>query len=136
MEINDRLKEFVSHIGLSERQFAFKCGLSEGALRPGKNLNGTGLAKVKKTYPELNLYWVLLGEGEMVMNSDAVIRESGVKKIDVTVDQIITEKINQLIDERVGNVKELIRELILSEMESEIESVKKELAKGKNESAT
>ncbi|WP_421811724.1 hypothetical protein [Flagellimonas sp.] len=136
MEINDRLKEFVSHIGLSERQFAFNCGLSEGALRPGKNLNGTGLAKVKKTYPELNLYWVLLGEGEMVMNSDDIIRESGVNKTAITVDQLITEKINQIIEEKVGNVKELIRELIISEMEAELESAKKDLEKDKNGATT
>ncbi|WP_421801795.1 hypothetical protein [Flagellimonas sp.] len=136
MEINDRLKIFVSHLGLSERQFTYKCGLSEGALRPGRSLNGTGLAKVKKTYPEINIYWVLLGDGQMILDSDLIKEESGVHKTSLTIDHLLEQKINEIIDDRIGNIKELIKELIVSEMEAELEAAKNDLKKDKNGTPT
>lgn len=129
MEINDRLKIFASHIGLSERQFTFNCGLSEGALRPGRSLNGTGLAKVKKTYPELNLYWVLLGEGEIILDSETIKEESGLVKNTTSIEHLIDQRMDEKIDERFREIKDLIKEIIVAEMEEELEAAKQALNK-------
>jgi transcriptional regulator with XRE-family HTH domain len=71
--INNRLKFFITtHFGGSVRQFA----LSLDKVDPGVLSNIVGgrlnkpssdlLVKLKKKYPELNLDWLISGEGEMI----------------------------------------------------------------------
>lgn len=127
MTINDRLKDFVKYLGISQRKFTSKCGISEGSLRNGESLNGTGLAKVKKTYPELNLLWVFYGEGSMVLNTNQVNEEGLGYGISPSIDDIVNQKIDQAKEELQKYVGDFVREFIKGEIESELEQVQKRL---------
>lgn len=66
----ERLMTFVkSEYDEGQKAFEVRCGLSNGQI--SKMDNGTStttLAKIADVCPQLNLRWLLLGEGEMLMN--------------------------------------------------------------------
>lgn len=70
MDIGKRLKIFLSSIGKNGTQLARELNLAQASIR--RTLEGTTLPSSKtlipliKKYPSLNLYWLLLGEGEML----------------------------------------------------------------------
>lgn len=64
--VKDRLRQFLTRAHISNREFTQALGVSEayiGAMR--KSLSPDKLRKLQTLYPELNLDWLLHGEGEM-----------------------------------------------------------------------
>lgn len=61
-----RLKEFIASLGISEREFCRKIGVSSAYI---ESIKQSVSPKVMQTigiqYPELNPIWLLLGKGEM-----------------------------------------------------------------------
>ncbi|MCX2719534.1 hypothetical protein [Lentiprolixibacter aurantiacus] len=66
----DRLMQFISHAGLSARQFDISIGAANGyTLRMKKNRASIGsdvIENIVRTYPQLNVAWLITGEGEML----------------------------------------------------------------------
>ena len=66
----DRLMEFIKYSGLSARQFDLSIGASNGyTLRMIKNRASIGsdvIENILRTYPDLNVVWLLTGEGPML----------------------------------------------------------------------
>jgi hypothetical protein len=66
----DRLMQFIKYSGLSARQFDLSIGASNGyTLRMSKNRASIGsdvIENILKTYPDLNVVWLLTGEGPML----------------------------------------------------------------------
>jgi hypothetical protein len=66
----DRLMQFIKHTGLSARQFDISIGASNGyTLRMRKNRASIGsdvIENILKIYPDLNVVWLLTGEGPML----------------------------------------------------------------------
>lgn len=85
-----RLKEFISHSGLSTRAFALKCGLAQNTL--SNQLNGMRELSLKSVYnianafPELSTDWLIRGEGEMLKVSPTL----DIDRIATLVDTIAT----------------------------------------------
>lgn len=70
MSVSKRLKFFIAQKGLSIRAFERSCNLSNGyvngietTIMPNK------LSSIRLQYPELNIDWLLYGEGEMLKTS-------------------------------------------------------------------
>lgn len=65
----DRLFMFMEQKKLSQNRFETECGLTHTNLR-GKKQGPTSeyLAKIITRYPELNLNWLVSGEGKMLRN--------------------------------------------------------------------
>ncbi len=69
MRLLDRLYQYLELQVISAYAFEHNCGLSNGYL--GKQFRGKGsvgsavLEKIKMQYPELNIYWLITGEGNM-----------------------------------------------------------------------
>jgi len=70
----DRLMEFITHAGLSARQFDLSIGASNGyTLRMKKNNASVGsdvIENILRVYPQLNVVWLLTGEGSMLKNKE------------------------------------------------------------------
>ena len=66
----DRLMQFIQHAGLSARQFDISIGAANGyTLRMKKNKASIGsdvIENIVRTYPQLNVAWLITGEGEML----------------------------------------------------------------------
>ena len=80
----DRLAQFVRHTGLSDNQFTLKSGLSNGLLaniiKKKSSFTNDTIEKILYAFPELNIEWVLRGEGEMLrkraQTSSLVLKEA------------------------------------------------------------
>ena len=70
----DRLMQFIQHAGMSARQFDISIGASNGyTLRMKKNHASIGsdvIESIIKTYPDLNVVWLLTGEGKMLKSQE------------------------------------------------------------------
>lgn len=63
----ERIKEFISYLGLTNASFEKSLGLSNGYINSmRKGLGYDKLEQLSNMYPELNMGWFLMGEGDMV----------------------------------------------------------------------
>lgn len=80
MEIVERLIAYREYTGLTNSQFADKAGIPRPTLSQflngrNKRLSDDMTAKLHQAYPDLNIMWLLFGEGEMLHDgSDAPLK--------------------------------------------------------------
>jgi hypothetical protein len=67
MNASERILQFADTQSISRRKFYEKIGISNGLLSRSNNVGSEILEKIHKVYPELNMLWVLHGEGEMLL---------------------------------------------------------------------
>lgn len=66
--MKERLLEFLNSQGISQNAFEDTCGLSRGTISNlNKGVRSDKLALIAKAYPQLNIRWLLLGEGDMLL---------------------------------------------------------------------
>lgn len=67
METRERLKLYLSTIGISEGNFEKEAGLSTGFVsKVGDSIRKKSLEKILLKFPDLNTSWLLTGEGSML----------------------------------------------------------------------
>ena len=68
-DLINRLFKFMEFKGLSQNQFEISCGLAHSDLRSRtQGPSASYLMKIITTFPDLNLNWLFLGNGEMILN--------------------------------------------------------------------
>lgn len=112
---SNRLKAFIDHLGTSITAFEARIGVSKGALaKPIKNGKTVGvevLEKIFNEYPDVNLEWLVAGEGAMLKDVNVIIAASDSdENVTLSKDEYIDlqRKALQNQDERIA---ELEREL-------------------------
>ena len=109
----NRIVEFIKHKGMSVRQFDISIGAANGyTLRMQKNNASVGsdvIERIVKTYPRLNLVWLITGKGQMFI--DEPVEKEAPSKTDI--ENFINEKLNEkwseekkaLLDEILDEIK-------------------------------
>lgn len=69
MGIRERLKQFIEFKEISKYKFYKDLGLSNGFLDKEGNIGSDKCEKIIYQYPELNILWLLTGEGEMITST-------------------------------------------------------------------
>lgn len=74
--IIERLCKFIEISGLTTSQFADKAGIPRPSMSQmlhgrNKSLNNHVLSKLREAFPELNIVWLLFGEGNMLASMDS-----------------------------------------------------------------
>ena len=119
----DRLTQFIKYAGLSARQFDLSIGAGNGyTLRMKKNHASIGsdvIETIIRTYPQLNLVWLMTGEGEMIKKV-AESKSLEFDQLPATKQQEIEKIIEQKIRERQENE---LQKLLL-DVTQEIEKTK------------
>ena len=105
-----RIKQFLEYKGISKNKFYVQTGLSVGFLDNGNSLVVDKLKKVFNTYPELNIEWLITGEGSMIKTkqsaaSSATLLEI-IKEKDARIEQFIRE--NERLDIELKQLKKNI----------------------------
>ncbi|MEN8122931.1 MAG: hypothetical protein ABFS35_21505 [Bacteroidota bacterium] len=67
MTTKERIKIFLKHRKISERQFYRSTGFSNSFLATGKHIGTDKAEIIISTYPEMNLYWLITGKGDMIL---------------------------------------------------------------------
>lgn len=80
MDIVERLVVYKDYTGLSNSQFADRAGIPRPTLSQflngrNKRLSDELTAKLHTAYPDLNVMWLLFGEGDMVLGTNIEISE-------------------------------------------------------------
>ena len=65
MNSSQRILDYINFKGISKREFYKKTGLSNGYLDKTENLGTNMLAKILAAYPDLNLYYIVAGVGNI-----------------------------------------------------------------------
>ena len=76
MSFGKRIKQYIDYKGLSVRSFEIKSTLKNGAIyrviKNSTSLNGESIATLGNKWEDLNLNWLMKGEGEMLMDPSLV----------------------------------------------------------------
>ena len=69
-----RLKGFIEEMGLTNSQFADKCGIPRPSLSQilsgrNKKISDVIVGQIHMAFPRLSVLWLLFGEGDMLMSS-------------------------------------------------------------------
>ncbi|MFC5047676.1 hypothetical protein ACFSTE_05920 [Aquimarina hainanensis] len=72
--IKKRIIEFIELRGISKYRFYKDTGISRGVLESSSGITEDNIAKLVAYYPEINLNWLIKGEGE-IENSEIQKRE-------------------------------------------------------------
>ena len=62
----DRIILFLNKQGISKNTFYIKTGIANGTLDKKSGITGDTISKIYAAYPEINLEWLIAGEGEML----------------------------------------------------------------------
>ena len=121
----DRLVLFIKDLGLSARQFDMSIGTANGyTLRMHKNNASVGsdvIEKIIRTYPQINLVWLITGKGDMLVSKET---KHNKKDVDLgALEKLIEQKIETKLTE---DNSELVQRL-LEEINKEIELTKKRI---------
>ncbi len=111
----DRLMLFIDHLGVSARKFDMSIGASNGyTLRMVKNHASIGsdvIERILKTYPELNVVWLITGDGVM-LNSQKEEEILDFEKLPRSQQKEIERIIeNKIQERRRSELKEIILEV-------------------------
>lgn len=69
MSIQNRIIEYIRHSNLTNRAFEQRCSLSNGYINNIKKGIGVDkLSYISANYPDLNIGWLISGEGSMIKN--------------------------------------------------------------------
>lgn len=70
MTIQERLKEFIQYLNISEREFCRSIGVSPSYVQAVRNkINAATREAMEGAYPLLNTEWVLTGRGAMLLDA-------------------------------------------------------------------
>lgn len=69
--VKARIKAFIASLGISEREFCRRIGVSSGYVESIKqSISPKVMQTISMHYPELNPMWLLLGKGEMTKEKE------------------------------------------------------------------
>lgn len=70
MEIVDRIKLFREYLGIGQTAFEVNIGVARGYFSNVKTLGSDRILRIHTKYPELNIEWLVTGNGEMIKNTE------------------------------------------------------------------
>ena len=71
--VKERIRLYIGHLGISERQFCLSIGVSPAYVgNISRSISQEKMLRISKQYPELNIGWLATGEGAMLRNNQTV----------------------------------------------------------------
>lgn len=68
--IVDRILQLIEYKKISKNRFYQDTGLSNGFLDKVKDIGSSKIEQILNTYPELNVTWLIMGTGEMILSKE------------------------------------------------------------------
>lgn len=103
----EKIKQFLEYKGISKNKFYVQTGLSVGFLDSGNSLGVDRLRTIVNIYPDLNIEWVVTGEGSMTKTKQSTANSSAlleiIKEKDARIEKYIRE--NERLSIRVKQLE-------------------------------
>jgi len=120
----DRVMQFIDYAGMSARQFDISIGASNGyTLRMKKNKASIGsdvIENIIKTYPQLNLIWLITGEGEMLNPDKETLRTGKLpREKEMEIERIIEAKIKKRQEQELQDLLKVVNKEIAKQQKKE-----------------
>ena len=124
--VKERMKEFIASLGVSEREFCRKIGVSSAYVESIKqSVSPKVMQTISIHYPELNPIWLLLGKGEMLKTDkpEPVQQQGGVLPSEMLAELLVeartekarllaaNEKLTSVVESQQQTIEELTRQL-------------------------
>ncbi len=113
--------QFIEYSGMSARQFDLSIGASNGyTLRMKKNHASIGsdvIETIIRTYPQLNLIWLMTGEGNMLNPDKSILRTGELPEQE-------KQELERIIEAKIKQRQEKELRELLAEVTAEIEKRK------------
>lgn len=83
--MKERIYALAAALNLTPNAFSTSLGLTRSFAKCiGKTTSATNVAKILTTYPNINPYWLLLGQGEMFINQNEFTHQDYKELYEVT----------------------------------------------------
>ncbi|MBM9546127.1 helix-turn-helix transcriptional regulator [Leptospira sp. 201903074] len=109
--MGNRFRELIKSLSLTQKDFAIRIGVSQGFVSEiinGKNLpSQETLTKISKEF-NVNLDWLLAGEGQMFRPTTAEIHNS-ISKLEELRAQHFQTKVDPVLAEAIEGIRELAK---------------------------
>lgn len=117
--ILNRIKQFIDYKGIAVSAFEKSIGMSNASLgkslKTGGTIGADKLGNILMSYPEINLYWLVTGEGEMLTPDQsrdskpelAVEQKPQLSNVEILLREMLAEK-----EAKIDVLQERINELI------------------------
>lgn len=82
VDVKDRLREFLAFKKISQLDYCNTIGVSQSYVSSMKQgMSQKILELTHKLYPELNMLWLIFGEGDMIMTERQGVREAHIQQL-------------------------------------------------------
>ena len=82
MSVQERLELYIKSKGLGNYQFEMKVGLSQGYVKGVRNcLHPEKIKRIASVFPDLNIEWMIIGRGEMIVNKPNKLYENEIYRL-------------------------------------------------------
>ncbi len=75
-----RLRKFLNYEGVTPRKAEILCDFTNGTLNnffSGTNIGSDKVEKIGQSFPNLNMHWLVTGEGSMLLFEGSQLNDSG-----------------------------------------------------------
>ncbi|MDR1155837.1 MAG: hypothetical protein LBL04_14115 [Bacteroidales bacterium] len=141
----ERILQYLVYKNISQYDFSKKTGLSNGFLKSGSSISSDNIKLISNIYADLNIIWVITGEGEMLKNTpketapiadesehtyyNSIIEKKDAelcaKDAEIRARDAEIREINRLNQQTVESINMLLQ--VLKTQREEIEALKREL---------
>lgn len=126
MNINNRVREIISHLQISDRQFAIHIGVNQSVVASmfsrGTEPSAKILTSILDKCPEISAEWLMRGKGEMIIGSEQPNTSAETTPISdresALIDTIAMQQ--ETINNLHRRIKELEAELIINNNQKNI----------------
>lgn len=112
MSVKERLTEFVNWLGISKSEFGRQIGVSNAFISSiRKSIQQDKIQSIASMYPNLNIEWLLTGEGEMLKNGYKNPPPESGSACEPTLSNLTTEQRLQIAENRIEDIQKQLNDL-------------------------
>lgn len=112
MNEKEKIKEYLEFKGIAKNKFYTTTGFSVGFLDSGTSIGADKIKTIIDNYPDLNLKWLVLDEGDMIINNPNTTNENQENKLELLLNLIKTkEELIKLQKERIVELENKLKKI-------------------------
>lgn len=134
--IKERLVQFLDYLRIGQNKFETKVGISIGYVNKVKNSIGSEvIEKIANTYPELNINWLVMEKGSMLLpegenlseNKSNLAKQNDLEERNSSIDELIKQKVKEAIMENIPAIISAVMEGMNKQMDGQNQVINKQL---------